>query len=84
MTRLLQSRPSAQQGLRSAMGLMRVGKQHEPARVEAACARALRFGARSYRPVASMLRYGREQDEPIEEPSRTIQHGNVRGPDYFN
>jgi transposase len=84
VAQLLQSRPFAQQGLRSAMGLMRVGKQHEAARVEAACAKALRFGARSYRPVASMLRHGREQDEPIEEPSRTIQHGNVRGPDYFN
>jgi len=82
---LLTTRPVAQQGLRSAMGLRRVGEQHEPARVEVACEKALRFGARSYRPVANMLKLRREGEaNPVESESRPIQHGNVRGPDYFN
>ena len=84
VARILELRPEAQQGLRSAMGLMRVGEKYESDRVEAACTRALRFGARSYKPIAAMLRYGRERDDSSEPTYPSIQHSNVRGPDYFN
>jgi transposase len=82
--RLLESRPIAQQGLRSALGLRRVGKKYEPARVESACKLALGYGARSYKSVARLLKLGREGglDETTDRPP--IEHDNVRGPDSFN
>ena len=46
---ILESRRHPEQGYRSCLGLLRLSKQYRTARVEAACARALRAGARSYR-----------------------------------
>ena len=85
--RLLEANPVREQGWRSARGLQRVGEKYGPERTEQACGRALRFGARSYKPVANILALGREQmplpdDEPNE--STVIAHENVRGPDYYN
>jgi transposase len=85
--RLLDSNPVREQGWRSARGLQRVGEQHGPERTELACERALRLGARSYRPVANILSLGRERvplpgDEPANAPA--IDHENVRGPGYYH
>src|SRR3981081_4554533 len=46
---LLESRPHPEQGYRSCLGILRLAKQPGPARLDAACARALAAGARSYR-----------------------------------
>jgi len=56
-------------------------------RTELACERALRLGARSYKPVANILALGRERlplpgAEPVESP--VIEHKNVRGPGYYH
>jgi hypothetical protein len=85
--RLIDSNPVREQGWRSARGLQRVGEKHGPARTELACERALRFGARSYKPIANMLALGREstplpEDDP--EERLAIQHENVRGPAYYH
>jgi transposase len=82
--KLLESRPIAQQGLRSALGLRRVGKAYAPARVEAACALALSYGARSYKSVARLLKLGREGGLGAAEDRPPIAHDNVRGPDSFH
>jgi hypothetical protein len=42
--RIMSSRPHPQQGFRSALGIMRLGKIYGPERLEAAAERALRFG----------------------------------------
>ena len=84
MQRILESRPIPQQGLRSAMGLRRVGKRYGAARTEAACALALRFGATSYKPVERLLKLGREGAGDDPESLVPIEHDNVRGPDSFN
>jgi transposase len=55
---LLESRPHPEQGYCSCLGILRRAKQHGPARLNAACARALAAGARSYRHVASILKHG--------------------------
>ena len=55
---LLESRPHPEQGYRSCLGILRLAKQHGPARLDAACARALAAGARSYRHVESILKHG--------------------------
>jgi len=85
--RLLESNPVQEMGWRSARGLQRVGERHGAERTEQACARALRFGARSYKPVERMLALGREcmplpGDEPPEAP--IIEHQNVRGSSYYH
>ena len=83
--RLLEANPIREQGWRSAKGLERLSKKYGDARLEAACAQALRFGARSYKPVERILALGRESDG-VDAPSATpaIAHENVRGPDYFH
>jgi transposase len=85
--RLLDANPVREQGWRSARGLQRVGEKHGAARTELACERALRFGARSYKPVANILELGREtiplpEDDPEERAA--IMHENVRGAGYFH
>lgn len=85
--RLLDANPVREKGWRSARGLQRVGEKHGPERTELACARALRFGARSYKPVANILALGRERlPMPGEEPAdaTTIDHENVRGAAYYH
>ena len=85
--RLLDSNPVREQGWRSARGLQRIGEKYGPTRTELACERALRFGARSYKPVANILALGRESaplpEDDIEE-RLAIQHENVRGPNYYH
>jgi len=71
-------------GWRSAKGLQRLASKYGEKRVESACAHALHFGARSYKPVERLLALGREQLPLPETPERTIAHENVRGPGYFH
>lgn len=85
--RLLESNPVQEMGWRSARGLQRVGEHYGAERTEQACARALRFGARSYKPVERILALGREclplpGDEPPEAP--IIEHDNVRGSSCYH
>jgi transposase len=55
---ILASRPHPEQGYRSCLGLLRLTKQYGAERVEAASARAVAVGARSYRHVEIMLKHG--------------------------
>jgi hypothetical protein len=59
-----------------------------PERIENACARALRFGATSYKPVERMLRLGLDlrplPGEADYVDVKTPAHGNIRGPGYYN
>jgi transposase len=83
---ILASRPHPEQGYRSCLGLLRLGKQYPPARLEAACARALAIRATSYKSVQSILRTGLDQ-QPMPPaaptPARGIAHANVRGAAYY-
>ena len=85
--RLIEANPVREQGWRSARGLQRVGEKHGPERTELACAKALKLGARSYKPVANILALGRE-NVPLagEEPAEpaVIVHENVRGAGYYH
>ena len=83
---ILASRPHPEQGYRSCLGLLRLGKQYPPARLEAACARALAIRATSYKSVQSILRTGLDQQPvpaPAPLPVRGVVHPNVRGPAYY-
>lgn len=76
-----------EQGFRSARGLQRIGERYGAERTEAACERAVGFGARSYKPIERLLRLGREttsDPRATSEDSPGICHENVRGPDYYH
>ena len=82
---ILASRPHPQQGFRSCLGIMRLGKRYGPERLEAACQRALTIGACSYKSIESILKQGLEST-PL--PSNvtvhtTLAHDNIRGPKYY-
>jgi transposase len=81
---IMESRPHPEQGFRSALGIIRLGKGVGNQRLEAACMRALHYGACSYRSVQSILNNHLEvQPLEAEPPLTNPDHGNLRGPDYY-
>lgn len=53
--------------LRAAQGLLRLGESFGSTRLEAACARALNFGAPTYRTVKQILKDGFDQQPELIE-----------------
>jgi transposase len=84
--RVLADRPHPEQGFRSCLGIMRLGKKYGEQRLEAACARAGRLGAYSYTTVKNILSAGVEQlplpGEMAPRP-RAPRHDNIRGGSYY-
>lgn len=86
---ILDERPHPEQGYRSCLGILSLSKRYPPERLEAACRRAVRVRARSYRPVATILKNGldrleaEEGEAPAKKRPRSV-HENVRGPDYYH
>jgi transposase len=83
---ILADRPHPEQGYRSCLGILRLAKRYDPARLEAACARALAAGARSYRHVDAILTRGLDRvGGAAAEPAAVIvPHENIRGRDYYH
>ena len=82
---ILRERRHPEQGFRSAIGIIRLAKSHGHERLEAACARALEIGARSYSSVNSILKNNLDRkrpDQPTDGPA--IAHANIRGAKYFH
>ena len=85
---ILAERPHPEQGYRSCLGILRLERRYGNQRLEAACARALVFKARSYRHVESILRNGLDRvpvNPPVREQAQsTSPHENIRGGDYYH
>lgn len=81
---ILTSRPHPQQGFRACLGIMRLGKRYGEGRLEAACRRAIRIGACSYKSIASILKHDLDQQPlPGQPPAApVITHDNIRGAQY--
>ena len=83
---ILADRPHPEQGYRSCLGLLRLGKRYGELRLEAACTRAVAVGARSYRHVDSMLKHGLDRlavPEASTHLTLTPAHDHLRGPAYY-
>ena len=85
---ILAERPHPEQGYRSCLGILRLGKRYTPERLEAACERAFSVRARSYRQVDAILKNGLDK-QPLPETATTagaapVQHENLRGGDYYH
>jgi len=83
---ILERRAHPQQGFRSCLGIMRLGKSFGEERLEAACQRALKLGACSYKSIDSILRQGLDRKALPEqqELELSIEHDNLRGSDYYH
>src|SRR5437764_13152537 len=81
---ILRSRPHPEQGFRSCVGILRLVKRYGAERVDAACARALVLGTRSYTSVAAILKNGRERAPSAGADLPLLIHENIRGPDYYH
>lgn len=81
---ILASKPHPEQGYRSCLGVIRLGKNGGEARLEAACARALHYGTCSYKSIQSILQKRLEQ-QPLEPelPLSSPAHDNLRGGSYY-
>jgi transposase len=83
--KILAERRHPEQGYRSCLGILRLSKKYGHDRLEAACARALAAGARSYRHVDSILKHGLDRVAESDAPaSRALLHENVRGRNYYH
>ncbi len=82
---IMSSRRHPELGFRSCLGILRLSKTYGEERLEAACARALTCGARSYKSVKSILERHLETVEmPKLPPAPMPAHDNVRGATYYN
>lgn len=84
--KILEDRPHPEQGFRSCMGILSLEKRFGAQRLEAAALRALEIGARNYGSLKSILEKGLDGQplRPRDSDHQPIDHGNIRGPDYYN
>jgi len=82
---ILASRPHPQQGFRACLGIMRLGNEYGPERLEAACARALEIKAVNYKSIESILKKELDKRPLPQRPPQTpvIEHDNIRGAQYY-
>ena len=83
----MEHRQHPEQGYRSCLGLMRLGREYGADRLEAACARAQSIRSPSYKSIASILSCGLDQrplEAPIPMQASLPLHENVRGPGYYH
>jgi len=83
---ILGSRKHPQQSYRACLGVLRLAKGFGSDRLNAACARALKLNAASYRSIHSILKNGLDRQQPAMaiQASLPLDHANVRGPDYYH
>lgn len=82
---IMQRKKHPEQGFRSCLGVMRLGKRYSPQRLEKACERAVAIGAYTFKNVESILKNGLDQTPLIQQTkSRSISHPNIRGSRYYH
>ena len=86
ITMVMKTRSHPQQGFRTCMGIMRLGKEYGQERLEAACSRALTIGSPSYKSIQAILKKGLDRLPLQKEVPQTscIHHANIRGPEYYH
>ncbi|MFI5399384.1 MAG: IS21 family transposase [Candidatus Binatia bacterium] len=87
---ILADRPHPEQGYRSCLGILRLGRHYGRERLEAACARALAARARSYRHVETILKHGLDRlppktgTPPAAAPPPPPAAAHLRGAAYYS
>ena len=83
---IMKAKPHPEQGFRSCLGIIGLGRSYGTARLEAASRRGNTIGAISYGSIASILKHGLDKAFATEPAPDTppIRHGNIRGSGYFH
>ena len=84
---LLAARRVPEQAYRSCLGVLRLAEVFTPARLDAACERALMLKTQSYSSLHSILKNGMESRPPHQHGAAdgpAIEHINIRGATYFH
>jgi transposase len=78
-------RPHPEQGFRTCLGVLRLFRGLEAARIEAVCLRAVEIGALSYASIASILKHRLDRSAcPPAADGTPLLHENIRGSGYFH
>jgi transposase len=78
-------RPHPEQGFRTCLGVLRLFRGLDAARVEAVSLRAVEIGALSYASIASILKHRLDRSAPPQAADGTpLLHANIRGPRYYH
>lgn len=84
---IIASRQHPEQGYRSCLGIIRLGKDYERLRIEAACQRALALDVCSYKSIKSILKNDKDKEalpgNEVEDAVCIAHHQNVRGKEYY-
>jgi transposase len=81
---IMERRPHPEQGFRSSLGIIRLGRRYGSERLEAACTRALFMKAYSYKSVESILKNNLDGKElPVRLTGPSVTHENIRGNTYY-
>jgi len=85
VSEILQRRAHPEQGYRSCLGIMSLGRRYEEYRLEAACARAERLGSYNYRTVNNILKSGLDRIRVEQDTESTARptHENIRGAAHY-
>jgi transposase len=82
---ILANKPHPEQGFRTCLGVLRLYRGLPADRAEAVSARAVAIGALNYRSIASIIANNLDRAPPARsEASTVIDHGNIRGRNYFH
>jgi transposase len=85
---ILNTRRHPEQGYRASLGILQLEKQYGAERLELAATRAMLTGLRRCRQMETMLKSGLDRlgtvDLVTDPNPPAIEHGNVRGADYYN
>ncbi len=84
--RILASNCHPEQGYRSCLGIIRLGEEYPHQRVEAAARRAVALNVCTYQSLKAILKnhLDGQATEPVPDSQPTIDHPNLRGPDYYD
>ena len=83
---IMHSRRHPEQGFRAALGVLSLKNSYGIERLHAACERAVRMNAISYRSIATILKNGLDRQAANTQIELTLpeQHDNLRGAGYFH
>jgi transposase len=84
---VLATKPHPEQGFRSCLGIIRLGKTYSNERLEKAAERAAALGTKNYKSLKSILKTGLDKQPLTPEPKQTelpLEHENIRGADYYH
>lgn len=83
--KIIEKKAHPEQAYRACLGLLNLAKQFGEERLEAACQRAIHYGAMSRRSVKDILENNLDKTFLPDQPEpKTSHHENIRGPSYFS